>query len=374
MIAKTPPMGFNTWNTFGEHIDEKTVMEMADVMVSEGYRDVGYEYVVIDDCWSLMDRDEDGNLVADPTKFPHGIKYLSDYVHSKGLKFGMYSDAGPRTCAGYPGSFDHEYQDARLFASWGVDYLKYDFGYFPTHANCRNRYLTMSQALRSTGRDIIFSACNWGAEEPWNWMRSIGAHMYRSTGDLVDTFESTAGIIAGQLDCFNANGAGCFNDLDMLTVGMYGVGNVSRDHTNTYDEYATQFLFWCFAGSPLMMGADLRRMDGECKALLQNRDLIALNQDAACRPAYWLREVHGHVTMMRHLSDGGFAIGIFNLRDGDQRVEIPFATLGVPYGSGVKLALTDLVTGEDLGVRKDDVFVPVRHHASRILRARFVQD
>ena len=154
MIAKTPPMGFNTWNTFAADIDEKMVMEMADVMVAEGYRDAGYEYVVIDDCWSLRERDENGCLVADPAKFPHGIKYLSDYVHSKGLKFGMYSDAGPRTCAGYPGSFDHEYQDARRFAEWGVDLLKYDFGYFPTHANGRNRYLTMAQALRSTGRDI----------------------------------------------------------------------------------------------------------------------------------------------------------------------------------------------------------------------------
>ena len=373
MIAKTPPMGFNTWNTFAADIDEKMVMEMADVMVAEGYRDAGYEYVVIDDCWSLRERDENGCLVADPAKFPHGIKYLSDYVHSKGLKFGMYSCAGTRTCAGFPGSFDHEYQDARTFAEWGVDFLKYDYCYFPQYANGRHRYLTMAQALRASGRDIVFSACNWGADAPWDWMRSIGAHMYRSTGDIVDTFESTAGIIRSQLDKFNANAPGCFNDIDMMTVGMYGAGNVGREQCNTYDEYVTQFAFWCFVGAPLMMGADLRKMDGACKALLQNRDLIALNQDPDCRPAWWLRDIHcGHLAMMRQLSDGTFAIGIFNLNDGGYHVEIPFTALGVPCGSGVKLAVTDLLTGEDLGERQDDLFVTVEHHACRVFKVRFV--
>ena len=197
ILAKTPPMGFNTWNTFGPNITEQMVMEMADVMVEKGYRDAGYKYVVIDDCWSLTERDENGYLVPDPEKFPHGMKYLSDYIHSKGLKFGMYSCAGTRTCAGYPASFDHEFQDARTFASWGVDFLKYDFCFFPNFGNCQHRYLTMAQALRSTGRDILFSACNWGLHEPWNWMRSIGAHMYRSTYDIVDNFASSAAIIRG---------------------------------------------------------------------------------------------------------------------------------------------------------------------------------
>ena len=155
ILAKTPPMGFNTWNTFGPDINEKMVLEMADVIVEKGYKDAGYQYVVIDDCWSLRERDENGNLVADPEKFPHGMKYVGDYIHSKGLKFGMYSCAGTRTCAGYPASFDHEYQDARTFASWGVDFLKYDFCYFPSFANCQHRYLLMAQALRSTGRDIL---------------------------------------------------------------------------------------------------------------------------------------------------------------------------------------------------------------------------
>ena len=229
ILAKTPPMGFNTWNTFGPDINEQMVLEMTDVIAEQGYRDAGYKYVVIDDCWSLKERDENGNLVADPEKFPHGMKYVGDYIHSKGLKFGMYSCAGTRTCAGYPASFDHEFQDARTFASWGVDFLKYDFCYFPSFANCQHRYLQMAQALRASGRDILFSACNWGVQEPWSWMRSVGAHMYRSTGDIVDNFASTSHIMASQMNNFNANASGCFNDMDMLTIGMAGQGFVGRD-------------------------------------------------------------------------------------------------------------------------------------------------
>ena len=182
MIAQTPPMGWNTWNTFANDINDELIRQTADAMVELGYRDAGYEYVVIDDCWSLKERDyTTGRLVPDPQKFPRGMRDLADYIHSKGLKFGMYSCAGVRTCAGYPSSFDHEYEDARTFAEWGVDLLKYDFCNFPNYANNKNRYLTMSMALRSTGREIVFSGCNWGRGDPWNWMRSIGAHMYRST-------------------------------------------------------------------------------------------------------------------------------------------------------------------------------------------------
>lgn len=155
-------MGWNTWNTFGQNITEQLVMESADAMVEKGYKDAGYEYIVIDDCWSLKQRDENGYLVADPNKFPHGMKYLADYVHSKGLKFGMYSCAGYQTCAGYPSSYGYEFKDAETFASWGVDFLKYDFCYFPDSGDGKLAYLTMSNALRSTGRDILFSACNWG--------------------------------------------------------------------------------------------------------------------------------------------------------------------------------------------------------------------
>ena len=350
------------------------VMEMADVMAEQGYRDAGYKYVVIDDCWSLRERDENGNLVADPEKFPHGMKYVGDYIHGKGLKFGMYSCAGIRTCAGYPASFDHEYQDARTFASWGVDFLKYDFCYFPSFANCQHRYLTMAQALRASGRDILFSACNWGVQEPWNWMRSVGAHMYRSTGDIWDNFPSTAGIMKSQMGNFNANAAGCFNDMDMLTVGMGGQGNVGDANCNTYGEYEMQFAYWCFCAAPLMMGADLRKVGEEYRTLLQHKELIRLNQDPECRPPYKVCENNGYTVFIRHLADGEFAIGVFNFHQDPRHAEITFAELGVPVNAGVKLALTDVITGEVIAPKKDDLFVAVPGHSCKIFRAKFVRD
>ena len=374
ILAKTPPMGFNTWNTFGPDINEQMVLEMADVMAEQGYRDAGYKYVVIDDCWSLRERDENGNLVADPEKFPHGMKYVGDYIHAKGLKFGMYSCAGIRTCAGYPASFDHEFQDARTFASWGVDFLKYDFCYFPSFANCQHRYLTMAQALRASGRDILFSACNWGVQEPWSWMRSIGAHMYRSTGDIWDNFPSTAGIMKSQMGNFNANAAGCFNDMDMLTVGMGGQGNVGDANCNTYGEYEMQFAYWCFCAAPLMMGADLRKVGEEYRTLLQHKELIRLSQDPECRPPYKVCENNGYTVFIRHLADGEFAIGVFNLHQDPRYAEITFAELGVPVNAGVKLALTDVITGETIAPKKDDLFVCVPGHSCKIFRAKFVRD
>ena len=177
MLASRPPLGWNSWNTFGEHINDRLIREMADCMVEQGWLSAGYEYLVIDDCWSLRERDENGLLVPDPEKFPCGMKAVADYVHSKGLKFGMYSCAGVMTCASYPSSYDHEFTDAKTFASWGVDFLKYDFCNFPESGNCRGRYQTMSMALKASGRNILFSACNWGREDPWKWMRSVGAHI-----------------------------------------------------------------------------------------------------------------------------------------------------------------------------------------------------
>lgn len=379
ILAQTPPMGFNTWNTFGSDISEQMLLEITDVIVEQGYRDAGYQYVVIDDCWLLRERDEDGNLVPDPEKFPHGMKYVADYIHSKGLKFGMYSCAGVRTCAGFPSSFDHEFQDARLFASWGVDFLKYDFCNFPKYANCKHRYLTMAQALRASGRDILFSACNWGVEEPWTWMRSIGAHMYRSTWDIFDNFPSTVGIMNNQFNNFNANAAGCFNDMDMLTVGMNGKGNVGDENgevndknANGYNEYALQFAYWCFCGAPLMMGADLRKVAPEYRELMQNKELIRLNQDAECRPPYRIREDNGYHVFIRHLADGEFAIGVFNLCDNARTAECIFAEMGVPVGSGVKLAVTDIMTGEELPPKRDDLYPSIPAHSFKIYRAKCV--
>ncbi|MDD3409680.1 MAG: glycoside hydrolase family 27 protein, partial [Eubacteriales bacterium] len=248
MLAQKPPMGWNSWNTFAEHINDELIRQTADTMVEKGYLAAGYDYLVIDDCWSLRERSEDGLLVPDPAKFPSGMKAVADYVHSKGLKFGMYSCAGVRTCAGYPSSFDHEFVDARTFAEWGVDYLKYDFCNFPDNGDCKMRYQTMSMALKASGREILFAACNWGREDPWRWMRSIGVHMYRSTGDIMDNYRSFTDIAKSQIDNLCMSAVGCFNDMDMLTVGMYGKGNVGLGKVCTFEEYRQQFALWCLFG------------------------------------------------------------------------------------------------------------------------------
>ena len=258
MLAQRPPMGWNSWNTFGENISEELIMGIADAMVEKGLRDAGYEYIVIDDCWSLRERGEDGRLVADPKKFPHGMKYLADYIHSKGMKFGMYSCAGTLTCAGYPSSFDHEYLDAQTFADFGIDFLKYDFCYKPETSDGPLLYYRMGMALKATGREILFSACNWGSDNVWQWIRSTGAHMYRSTGDIVDRPNSFRDIAFSQIPMLSQSAPGCYNDTDMLICGMYNKGNVGFGGCNQ-EQYDMHFALWCMMASPLMIGCDIRK-------------------------------------------------------------------------------------------------------------------
>ena len=259
MIKLTPPMGWNSWNTFGENINEKMIFETADVMAESGLRDKGYEYLVIDDCWSLRERDENGRLVPDPEKFPHGMKAVADYVHSKGLKFGMYSCAGNMTCAGYPGSYEHEFVDAETFASWDVDFLKYDYCYHSPILHGKYLYRRMGLALENCGRDILFSACSWGADETHEWIKETGASMWRSTGDIFDTWDSVKDLVAQQEKLHPYNGVGCFNDMDMLIVGMHGKGNVGLAGCSDV-QYQTHYALWAFLGSPLMIGCDIREM------------------------------------------------------------------------------------------------------------------
>ena len=393
MIAKKPPMGWNSWNTFGKNINESLICQIADTMVEKGYRDAGYEYLVIDDCWSLKERDISGNLVPDPEKFPGGMKSLADYIHSKGLKFGMYSCAGILTCAGYPSSYDHEFQDAALFAKWGIDYLKYDYCNFPKNADCINRYQTMSMALKATGRDILFAACNWGAEDSWNWMRSIGAHTYRSTGDIFDNFLSFMGIFQSQLSHLCQSGPYCFNDMDMLTVGMYNQGNVAIGKPCTDSEYRMQFSLWCLAGTPLIMGSDIRNITPQMKNLLLNKELIAINQDPECRPPYLvgkrsvmvpeensddavepLRMVKDKLlTFIKHLSNQEFVIAYYNLHEEEQEMHCIFADVGLPYTSGYGFDMTDVFTGEHIGSKRDYHIVSVPGHDCRLFRCRLIK-
>lgn len=278
-LAPIPPMGFNTWNTFQTKINEDMLREMVDAFVSSGMRDAGYRYFVLDDGWMAMDRDQHGSLIADPVKFPHGMKAFADYVHSKGLKFGIYNCAGTKTCAGYPGTRGHEYEDARLYATWGVDFLKYDWCNTDS-LNAPEAYKTMSAALRATGRPIVFSICEWGDHSPWLWAKGVG-ELYRSTGDIGVGFVnnikinnwtalSVLNIVDKQEAIREYNGPNHWNDPDMLEVGN-GMG---------YAEDKAHFSLWCMLAAPLAAGNDLRKMSAQTKDILTNREMIAVDQDS----------------------------------------------------------------------------------------------
>lgn len=396
MLAKLPPMGWNSWNTFGQNINEGVVREMADAFIKLGLDKAGYKYLVIDDCWSEYERDPTTRrIVPHHEKFPNGMKAVADYVHSKGLKFGMYSCAGVRTCADYPGSFDHEFLDAKTFAEWGVDFLKYDFCYKPITADGPLLYRRMGHALRASGREILFSACNWGCDDVWSWIRSTGAHMYRSTGDIFDNFDSFKDIALSQINknphidwnmsadalhpVIRANGGsasnapGCFNDIDMLTVGMFGNGNVGRGGCDA-TEYKTQFALWCFMGAPLMLGADIRKFaEPEMKPMLDlvtNRGLIEIDQDEECRPMYLVNQSWGQqfFTFGRLLANGDIAIGFFNLGDKEANHVLYLETLGIPDAAGVNLRFRDAMTGEDCGEKREYMCIKIAKHDCRIFR------
>ena len=376
MLSHKPPMGWNSWNTFAQNINEKLIMEITDVIVNEGYQAAGYEYVIIDDCWSLKER-VDGKLVPDPELFPNGMKHLADYIHSKGLKFGMYSCAGFKTCAGYPSSYGHEFEDAKQFAEWGVDYLKYDFCNFPQSGDAKNAYLTMAMALRNSGRDILFAACNWGEKNPSQWMRSHGAHTYRSTGDIFDAPKSYIDIFKSQIDNVEGNGPGCYNDMDMLITGMHGNGHVGLEGC-TDAQYLQHFALWAFLGSPLIIGADLRSLDPVNKDVILNPGLISINQDDECRPAFCISKVgENGFCIAKILSGGRIAIGMFNVSETDNvwwgaRINVSFDDLGLHSETNLGLKLTDAFTGEELGVFHDGFSFEVGAYGSKVLIGEIV--
>ncbi|MBE6597809.1 MAG: glycoside hydrolase family 27 protein [Ruminococcaceae bacterium] len=373
MLVQTPPMGWNSWNTFGENINEQVVRDTADAIVNLGLRDAGYEYVVIDDCWSMRKRDENGRLVANPEKFPSGMKALADYVHSKGLKFGIYSCVGFLTCAEYPGSFDHEFIDAETFAEWGVDYLKYDFCYKPGRADGALLYHRMGLALRQTGREILFSACNWGREDVEKWIRSAGAHIYRSTGDIGDNFQSYKEIAVSQFNNLAYSTPGCFNDIDMLICGMHGNGNVALGGC-TEAEYRTHFAMWCLFNSPLMIGCDLSKIDDECLALLKNKELLSINQDIEARPPMKLtRDGDDRTVFFRHLSNGEYILAFFNLTDCDRTMYQGLFDVGLPYDGGYGFTGYEIFTGEKLEGERERVIVDVPMHDCRLFRLKLTK-
>lgn len=348
MYTKKPPLGWNSWNTFGNDISEELLMQTADAMIEKGLKDAGYEYVVIDDCWSLLDRDENKDIVTDPIKFPHGMKYLADYIHSKGLKFGMYSCAGVKTCAGYPSSYHNEFRDAKLFASFGVDFLKYDFCNVPQGANGPLLYHTMGMALKESGRDILFSACNWGSDHVETWIRSCGAGMYRSTGDINDNFSSVRDIALSQVDKIAYSGIGCYNDIDMLIVGMYNRGNVKNGGCTDVD-YKTHFSVWCMFASPLMIGCDIRSINDVSLDLLKHKDLLRINQDEECRTPFVCAD-NGNkgLAFFRHLSDNEYALMFVNFADEEAEISLDTDKIGLWAGCGYGLDAKDVFTNEKI--------------------------
>lgn len=373
MILRKPPLGWNTWNTFGPDINEKLLLETADYIVKSGLKNVGYEYVVIDDCWSMSERNEKGQLVADPQKFPHGMKYVADHIHSLGLKFGMYSCCGTLTCAGYPGSYDYEYIDATTFSEWGVDYLKYDFCTHTGTLAGKYFYRRMGTALANCGRDIVFSACSWGEENTYEWIKTTGAHLWRSTHDIQNSWESIKSITMQQENIIPYNGHGCFNDMDMLIVGM------GRTHIDEFfgtngcsvHDQKTHFSIWCMYGSPLMIGCDIRNLTKEAFDILTNQEAIAINQDEAYNQVYRLTLDRGPqeaIVCARLLSNGDFAIGVFNMMDNDYRFAFGFDELGITTHCGKRLVMKEVWTGDEAKISNMTCTVVVEGHGCRLYR------
>jgi alpha-galactosidase len=342
-LALTPPMGWNSWNKFGCDVSEKLIKETADAMVATGMKDAGYQYVVIDDCWQVK-RDEKGRIVPDPERFASGMKDLANYVHGKGLRFGLYSDAGTGTCQKRPGSKGYEELDARTYAEWGVDYLKYDWCNTQGQ-DTRDSYGRMSRALRGSGRPIVFSICEWGGTKPWLWAQGVG-HLWRSTGDIQDCWDcgkswggmGVVHIIDLVADLHPYAGPGHWNDPDMLEVGNGGLkASESRAH----------FSFWCLFAAPLMAGNDLRTMSKETIEILTNREAIAVDQDPLGMQGRKVRDSGPHQVFMKPLADGARAVILFNRGTEAGKIAVPWEDIGLCPGG--KAVVRDLWKKQDLG-------------------------
>lgn len=310
-LALTPPMGWNSWNKFACNVDEKMIKEMADAMVATGMRDAGYTYINIDDCWH-GDRDAQGFIYPDAKRFPSGMKALADYVHSKGLKLGIYSDAGSQTCGGRPGSRGYEFQDAQQYAAWGIDYLKYDWCN-TEGLKAEGAYKTITAALKKAGRPIVLSICEWGTDKPWEWAQDVG-HLWRTTGDIFNCFDciedhgtwkswGVMQIIDMQDGLRKYAGPGHWNDPDMLEIGN---GKL------TPGEDRAHFTMWAILASPLIAGNDLRNMDKETLEVLTNKDVIAINQDKLGIQGYKVYAKDGVEIWAKPLEGGDWAIAFLN--------------------------------------------------------------
>jgi alpha-galactosidase len=352
-LAKTPPMGWNSWNKFRNQVSDKMIREMADAMVTSGMRDAGYIYVNIDDTWEAANRDANGNITTN-NKFPD-MKALADYVHGKGLKLGIYSSPGPRTCAGYLGSFEHEDQDAKTFASWGIDYLKYDWCsasqvYADNQYTMTAAYAKMGKALLNSGRSIVYSLCQYGNHEVGEWGASVGGNLWRTTGDISDNWNSMARIgfdlQPGREKYANP---GHWNDPDMLEIGNGGMTN---------EEYRTHMSLWSLLAAPLLAGNDLRSMTQDIKDILMNKEVIAIDQDSLGKQAARVAKVGDLEVWSRPLADGSRAVGLFNRGTSAATVTASWSDLGITGAQKVR----DLWKHQDIGEKDGSFSAEVAPH------------
>ncbi len=363
-LAKTPPMGWNSWNKFGCNVSESLIRSAADSLVSSGLKDAGYQYVVIDDCWQVG-RDEQGNIIPDPKRFASGIKALADYVHSKGLKFGIYSDAGTGTCENRPGGRGYEFQDARQYAAWGVDYLKYDWCNHGTQ-NSEASYSIMRDALAKSGRSIVFSLCEWGSTKPWLWAKDVG-NLWRATGDIVNKWsgsEKWGGLgVVEILDQVNGlesyAGPGHWNDPDMLEVGNGGL---------TETEARAHFSLWCILAAPLIAGNDLPKMTAETRAILTNKELIAVDQDALGSQGRRVKKNGELEVWSKQLSDGGRAVALLNRGASASEISVTWPEIGYP--ETLAASVRDLWSGKSSSQVQESYSATVPSHGVVVIRIK----
>ena len=350
-LAQTPPMGWNSWNKFACNVSEDLIKTAADAMVSTGLKDAGFEYIVIDDCW-LKSRDMNGNLIPDPERFPNGMKAVGDYIHSKGLKFGIYTDAGTKTCEGRPGIRGYEYQDLRTFASWGVDYVKDDWC-FAEFQGAKASYAVVKDAILASGRPMVHSVCEWGINQPWEWAAESG-HLWRTTFDIADCFDCSTKTLAYGKEVTNFlgfalildqqvglephAGPGHWNDPDMLEVG--------NDSLN-YEENKAHFSLWAILAAPLMLGNDIRNMSDDVRNILTNKEIIALDQDKLGKQGVKVRDDGDYEIWVKQLADGSRGVVMFNRSK--EAADMSFTWTEAGFPDELKMHVRDLWQHKEMG-------------------------
>lgn len=353
-LARTPPMGWNSWNRFRCKVDEQLIRETADALVASGMRDAGYSYVVIDDCWQTS-RMPDGTIFASSRTFPSGIPALAEYVHARGLKLGLYTDVGRYTCQGRPGSLGYEFQDATTYAAWGVDFVKLDWC-FTKGLDAAAIYATWRDAIASTGRPMVLSISEWGVNAPWNWAPDTG-NMWRTTDDIIDDWETMLRNLDQTAPHAWAAGPGRWNDPDMLEVGNGGM---------TLEEYRAHFSMWAILAAPLIAGNDLRTMPPEILEILTNREVIAVDQDPAGIQGNIVDDTGtGLQVWAKPLADGSRAVALLNRSETQADITARWEKIGLPPGDA---SVRDLWAHEERGVARDSYTASVPAHGVVMLK------